>query len=114
VPVEVLQYLDAGYLLAAGEMAGDPEQVNLSGFSQGEGGGICVTLMQLITDWVALGIFSGLLGGSVGMMYGLGPFAKRKPPAAFATFLFIVGMTGTLVFGKQNLLQATITFFTGG
>jgi hypothetical protein len=72
-----------------------------------------VTLQQLLTYWVALGVFSGMLGASVGMMWGAGPFAKRRVPPVLATFLFIVGMTGTLVFGKQNLLQATITFFTG-
>lgn len=71
-------------------------------------------LTQLIINWVALGIFSGILGGSVLMMVGGGPFAKRRVPAVAATFLFVVGMTGTLYFGKQNLLQATLNKLIGG
>lgn len=71
-------------------------------------------LTTLILNWGGLGIFSGLLGASVGMLMGAGPFAKIRVPAVLATFLFVAGMTGTLVFGKQNLLLNTITFFTGG
>lgn len=73
-----------------------------------------MVLTQLIINWVAVGIFSGLLGGSVLMMVGGGPFAKRRVPATVATFVFVVGMTGTLFFGKQNLLQATINLLIGG
>lgn len=73
-----------------------------------------MTLAQILTNWVALGLFSGVLGAGMGMLIGAGPFANRRVPPAFATFLFIVGMTGTLFFGKQNLLQQTLAFFTGG
>lgn len=73
-----------------------------------------MTLATILINWGGLGLCSGLLGASVGMLMGAGPFAKIRVPAVLATFLFVVGMTGTLVFGKQNLLQATLSFFTGG
>lgn len=39
------------------------------------------------------------------------PFSHRKASAVLSTVLFIVGMTGLLVFGEPDLLKATLAAF---
>lgn len=70
--------------------------------------------MQLLYWWALFLVSNLLLGASVGMLVKGGPFAKMRIPPAAATFLLICGTTLLLVAGKQNLLQATITFVIGG
>ncbi|MFZ5814117.1 MAG: hypothetical protein ACOY93_02265 [Bacillota bacterium] len=73
-----------------------------------------MTLRELLIWWALFGVSNILLGASVGMLVKGGPFAKMKVRPELATFIFVCGMTLLLVAGKQNLLQATITFFFPG
>lgn len=73
-----------------------------------------MALQALIVWWALFMVSNMLVGASVAMLVKGGPFARRTVPPAAATFLFICGMTLLLFSGKQNLLQATITFVAGG
>jgi hypothetical protein len=72
--------------------------------------------LPLWVKWVAFFVFSGLLGGSV-LMIAKGtlppPFHKIRVSPIAATTAFVLGMTGTLVFGDPDLLQNTINLMLG-
>jgi hypothetical protein len=67
--------------------------------------------------WAAVIVSSGILGASI-MMMAKGtlppPMSKVRVPAAVSTAIFIVGMTGLLVFGEPELLKNTLAIFIGG
>ena len=71
--------------------------------------------LPIFVKWIGVIVFSGLLGGSV-MMLAKGtlppPFSKVKVNPIFSTALFVIGMTGVLVFGEPELLLNTINMFT--
>lgn len=73
-----------------------------------------MTLTTLLYWWGLFAISNVLVGAAVGMLVKGGPFAKVRVSPMVSTFLFICGLTLLLVSGKQNLLQSTITFITGG
>jgi hypothetical protein len=66
--------------------------------------------------WAAVIIGSGLLGGSV-MMLWKGtlppPMSKVRVPAIVGTIIFVIGMTMLLVFGEPELLKNTIAALGG-
>lgn len=74
-----------------------------------------VDTATLIRYWILLIISSNLLVVSIIMLWTgrlPPPFSSRKVSRFFSTFLHVVGMTGTLIYGTQDLLQLTIqTFF---
>ena len=72
-----------------------------------------MTLTDLIFWWGLFIISNGILGAAFGMLVKGGPFAKMRVSPVASTFLLICGLTLLLVSGKQNLLQATITFALG-
>lgn len=70
--------------------------------------------LPIFVKWIGVILFSGLLGGSV-MMLAKGtlppPFSKVKVNPIVSTALFVLGMTGVLVFGEPELLLNTINMF---
>lgn len=69
----------------------------------------------LIRYWILLILSSNLLVVSIIMLWTgrmPPPFSSRKVSRFFSTVLHVVGMTGTLIYGTQDLLQVTLeTFF---
>jgi hypothetical protein len=73
-----------------------------------------MALQDLLLWWGLFLVSNVLLGASIGMLVKGGPFRKVSVPPAAATFVLVCGLTLMLFAGKQNLLQATINFLTGG
>lgn len=66
--------------------------------------------------WAFMIVSSGMLGASVLMLWKgtlPPPMTNVKVPAVLSTFVLIVGMTGLLVFGDQDLLQKTLAVLSG-
>jgi len=72
--------------------------------------------LPLVVKWIGVMVFSGLLGGSV-LMLAKGtlppPFSKIRVGAVLSTALFVLGMTGLLVFGEPELLLNTLNTLSG-
>lgn len=72
--------------------------------------------LPLIVKWIGVMVFSGLLGASSLMLWKgtlPPPFSKIRVSPLFSTSLFVLGMTGLLVFGEPELLLNTINALTG-
>ena len=72
--------------------------------------------ISLPLKWILFFVFNGVLGAGTMMLIKSTlppPLAHRKAGPIFATTLFVIGMTGFLVFGEPDLLQATIGVLTG-
>jgi hypothetical protein len=63
--------------------------------------------------WFFFVVFSGVMGAGVMMLIKAPPFKNLRIPAVVSTAIFVLGMTGFLVFGEPDLLQATLGLFTG-
>lgn len=72
--------------------------------------------IPLFAKWIGVILFSGLLGGSV-LMLAKGtlppPFSNVRVNPILSTSVFVLGMTGLLVFGEPELLLNTINMFMG-
>jgi hypothetical protein len=79
-------------------------------------GGADSVPIPLPLKWILFFVFNGILGAGV-MMLVKGtlppPLTSRKAGPVLATTVFIIGMTGFLVFGEPDLLQVTINLLTG-
>ncbi|HWI63895.1 MAG TPA: hypothetical protein VNT75_18835 [Symbiobacteriaceae bacterium] len=72
--------------------------------------------LPLIVKWIGVMVFSGLLGGSVLMLWKgtlPPPFSNVRVGPVFSTALFVLGMTGLLVFGEPELLNVTLATLSG-
>lgn len=71
--------------------------------------------VTLVRYWILLIISSNILVVSIIMLWTgrfPPPFSNRKVSRFFSTVLHVVGMTGTLIYGTQDLLKVTLeTFF---
>jgi hypothetical protein len=66
--------------------------------------------------WLFFLVTNAVLGASVIMMVKgtlPPPMTRVKVRPVVATSLFVVGMTGLLVFGEPDLLEATLNLLTG-
>lgn len=71
-------------------------------------------VVEIIKNWVLFHVFFGVMAASVPMLWtGRIPVLNKKANPVLSTALFVVGMTGFLVYGTQDLLQATIDLITG-
>lgn len=72
--------------------------------------------IPLLAKWLGVFVFSGLLGGSVLMLFKgtlPPPFSKTRVHPVVSTAVFVLGMTGLLFFGEPELLQNTINLALG-
>jgi hypothetical protein len=66
-------------------------------------------MANLIWTWVLFGVSNLLLVASIPMLWtGKLPNGRKVHPVV-ATAIFVVGMTGLLVFGPPDLLKNTLT-----
>lgn len=65
---------------------------------------------QLLVYWILTAVSGGLLHASIMWLWTgkAWPIKSVKMHPIFATFVLIVGVTGLLYFGTQDLLQQTI------
>jgi len=72
--------------------------------------------IPLVVKWIGVFVFSGLLGGSMMMLFKgtlPPPLTKVRVNPIVSTSLFVLGMTGVLLFGEPELLQNTINLALG-
>lgn len=69
-----------------------------------------MTASKLLYYWVLMLISGGMLHASVMMLWTgtAWPIKSVKLHPILGTALFVIGMTGLLVFGTQDLLQQTL------
>lgn len=68
-------------------------------------------MASILVTWVLFGISNIFLAASVPMLWtGKLPNGRKVSPV-LSTAVFVIGMTGLIYFGKQDLLKQTLALF---
>jgi Zn-dependent protease with chaperone function len=68
-------------------------------------------MRDILVTWVLFGVSNIFLAASVPMLWtGKLPNGRKVSPVLSTAFL-VIGMTGLIFFGKQDLLKQTIGLF---
>lgn len=68
-------------------------------------------MISILVTWVFFGISNIFLAASVPMLWtGKLPNGRKVSPV-LSTSIFVIGMTGLIYFGHQDLLKKTLELF---
>jgi hypothetical protein len=68
-------------------------------------------MLDILLTWVFFGVSNIFLAASVPMLWtGKLPNGRKVSPVLSTTF-FVIGMTGLIYFGRQDLLKQTFALF---